>query len=188
MVANIYLTCSHKPISARTVLEKTFFNKASGRSLILQPSGEFGYFYVPVPVYDDPLEKQENVQKLIDLLALMAFLRSQGLIIVFDIDSETCPAMRFIGQQFQNPKASTAHIVLNALGDFTFDPQTIQNANDAVIFKGIRLTGDLYSLAEMYTTGLIYAVPKMKDFVLFSARQAAKSTQTFQGQVAGLRL
>jgi GH25 family lysozyme M1 (1,4-beta-N-acetylmuramidase) len=73
--------------------------------------------------------------------------------------------MRFVGGVFRDPKPSTAHIVLNERGDYTFEPERICDQADTVIYKGLRLEADLYDLVARDASGLLYVSPALKALI-----------------------
>lgn len=175
-IANLYSACFIKPVSVENLLEKLFFTDKAGRSMILQPAGRFGYFYLPVSHFDNETTRNENFRKLIEILAMLKFLRDEGLLVLFEKEQSREDSMRFIGQLFDKPKAGKNHIELNPRGDYTFEPDCIRNVNDDVIYRGILVTRDLFSLADSNTRGMIYAVPEMKDFLIQAVQQTMAAT------------
>jgi hypothetical protein len=175
-IANLYSACFIKPVPVENLLEKLFFTRKTGRSMILQPAGRFGYFYLPVPHFDNETARNDNFRKLIEILAMLKFLRDEGLLILFEKEQPQEDSMRFIGQIFDKPRAEKKHIELNPGGDYTFEPDCIRNINDDVIFRGIFITRDLFSLADCNTRGMIYAVPEMKDFLIQAVQRTMATT------------
>lgn len=165
-IANLYSACFIKPVSVEGLLEKLFFTNKTGRSMILQPAGRFGYFYLPVSHFENETTRNENFRNLIEILAMLKYLRDEGQLVLFEKEQSQEDSMRFVGQIFNNPKAGKNHIELNQNGDYTFEPDCIRNVNDEVIYRGILITRDLFTLADNNTRGLIYAVPEMKDFLI----------------------
>lgn len=150
------------PVRMSVFLQRHFFNEATGRALILQPNGAFGYYYLLRGRFDQPDGLAAEIGALLDLITLIARLRQRHLIYLFPTEATTDTAMLFVSDLFQNPKPSTAHIILNARGDYTFQPDAIQDQNDKVIYRGIRLDDDFYALLREQTRGLVHVTPDVR--------------------------
>jgi GH25 family lysozyme M1 (1,4-beta-N-acetylmuramidase) len=153
------------PVRLEQFLEQIFFTEQHGRALILQPTGGFGYFYLKRSVYDDEQARAEEVRRLIELMMLIVYLREQGFVILNGGAPESRRQMRFVSALFRDPKPSTAHIVLNERGDYTFEPETICDRADTIIYKGVRLEADLYDLVARDVSGLLYVSPALKTLI-----------------------
>lgn len=155
-IDQLVVACAGMTVAMDRYLEQAFFNDQQGRALILQPAGQFGYFYLRTATFDDESKRRSELKSLVDLMMLLTDLRERGWLVV--MRSERAPAMglHYVGTLFDSPRASTAHVVLNAQGDFSFDPAAIQNANGEVIYKGIRLEGDLYEMVLRQLGGTAY--------------------------------
>ena len=150
------------PVRMSVFLQRYFFNEAAGRALILQPNGAFGYYYLLRDRFDQPDGLAAEIGALLDLITLIARLRQRRLIHLFPIEAATDTAMLFVSDLFQDPKPSTAHIILNARGDYTFQPDAIQDEKDKVIYRGIRLDDDLYALIREQARALVHVTPDVR--------------------------
>lgn len=143
-------------------LETVFFSERHERALILQPVGNFGYYYLKPSVFDDPQARGEQVARLIELMMLLVYLREHRYVIVNGAPPEMKRQMRFIGGLFRDPKPGKSNIVLNERGDYTFEPTVICDRTNAIIYKGVRLEADLYDLVARDVAGLFYVSPALK--------------------------
>lgn len=158
--------CAGLSVGVDEFLATEFFTTQAGRALILQPQGAFGYFYLPVAVFDDPARRQAELRALIDLFTFWATLRERGLILVAPDDPATLKRLHFVGELFDHPQAHPAHLALNPRGDFSFQPEAIQDADNNVIFKGIRLSGDLYRLVQAQVGGTAFPSSTLVDMAV----------------------
>lgn len=158
--------CAGLSVGVDDFLATEFFTTQAGRALILQPQGAFGYFYLPVAVFDDPARRQPELRALIDLFTFWATLRERGLILVAPDDPATLKRLHFVGELFDHPQAHPAHLALNPQGDFSFQPEAIQDADNNVIFKGIRLSGDLYRLVQAQVGGTVFPSSTLVDMAV----------------------
>lgn len=136
-------------------LAEHFLNVQAGRALILQPARKVGYFYLRPEVYDRADLLAAEIKQFLDLFALLARLRADRLLYLLGAETAQAP-MIFVGDLFEHPKASTAHVVLNGRGDYTFAPETIQDADDNVIYKGVLLDGEVFELVASCVHGIFY--------------------------------
>lgn len=146
--------CEALPQRMPGFLQQHFFNEAAGRALILQPKQQFGYYYLKVAIYDQPERLAAEIKGLLDFCALVARLRQQGLLYVFDGSAAGADGVLFLSDLFQQPKAGSAHVVLNARGDYSVRPDAILDASDAVLYRGVRLDGDLYLFVQEAVRGI----------------------------------
>lgn len=165
LAVQLVAACASLTVRADRFLELIFFNDDAGRALILQPAGSFGYFYLKTAAFDDETKRQQEIKALVDLMMTLVSLRDTGLISVLAESHDLEKKMHFVSSLFVNPTPSTAHVILNLKGDFTFQPDAIQDAGNDVIYKGVRLEGDLYELVQRNIGGLVYASNKLADMV-----------------------
>lgn len=153
------------PVRLEQFLGAAFFSEQDGRALILQPAGRFGYFYVKTYVYEDEQARNAETARLVELMMLLVYLREQGFLVVHGGVSDSNRQMVFVSGMFRDPKPSTAHIVLNDRGDYTFVPMAICDKDDNVTHKGVRLESDLYDLVSQNASGLLYVSPALKSLL-----------------------
>ena len=158
--------CAGLSVGVDEFLATEFFNRQAGRALILQPQGAFGYFYLPVAVFDDPGRHQTELRSLIDLFTFWAMLRERGLILIAPDDPAASRNIHYVGELFDHPKAYPAHLALNPQGDYSFQPEAIQDADNNVIYKGIRLSGDLYRLVQGQVGGTAFPSSTLVDMAV----------------------
>ncbi|MFN3494749.1 MAG: glycoside hydrolase family 25 protein [Hydrogenophaga sp.] len=174
--------CAGLSVGVDEFFAAEFFTTQAGRALILQPQGAFGYFYLPVAVFNDPGRRQAELRTLIDLFTFWATLRERGLILVAPDDPATLNRLHFVGELFDHPQAHPAHLSLNPRGDFSFQPEAIQDADNNVIYKGIRLSGDLYRLVQAQVGGKVFPSCTLVDMAV--AWRIASRPTTVQRPVA----
>ncbi|GEM_PF-4540092 len=151
------------PVRMGAFLQRHFFTEAAGRALILQPGGAFGYYYLRRDLFEQDDRLAAETRALLDLIVLIARLRRRRLIHVFPVDRPADADMLFVGGLFRSPRRSTAHIILNERGDYTFQPDSIQDEKDEEIYRGVRLDGDLYALVLDQSRGLVDVMPDIRD-------------------------
>lgn len=149
-------------------LAEHFFNMQAGRALILQPARRIGYFYLRPATYDRADLLAGEIKQFLDLFALLARLRADRLLYLLGGDARDQP-MIFVGDLFDHPKPSSAHVVLNARGDYSFAPETIQDADDNVIYKGVLLDAEVYELVASCVHGMFYLSDEHRAQLLDSA-------------------
>lgn len=155
-IDQLVVACAGMTAAMDRFLEQAFFNDQHGRALILQPAGRFGYFYLRTATFDDESKRRAELKALVDLMMLLTDLRERGWLVVMKSDRGPARGLHFVGTLFDQPHTGTAHVILNTEGDFSFDPAAIQNADDDVIYKGIRLEGDLYEMVWRQLGGTAY--------------------------------
>lgn len=153
-VQRLFASCEHLPQRMPAFLQQHFFNDAAGRALILQPARRFGYYYLKSAVHERPERLAAEIKNLMDLCALIARLRAHRLLYLFDGATAQAEPMFFLGDLFDEPQPAAAHLVLNKRGDYTFDPETIRNAGDEVLYRGVRLDGELYDFIHGALRGM----------------------------------
>ncbi len=149
---------AHGPQGVGAVLKRVFFNEQMGRALVLQPARDFAYLYLRAAAYEQPGKAADALRELMEWCMLMDRLRREGSLNFFKPEPGSRD-MVFLGELFQEPKLGKAHITLNARGDTTFQPETIQNAAGEVIYRGLRLDGDVYALVRASVQGVL-SVPE----------------------------
>lgn len=152
------------PRKISAFLEEHFFNSTSGRALILQPARNEGYFYLNTRSYDSADLVAAEIKKLLDLFILLSRLRADGFLYLLGSRSHH-EAMIFVGDLFEQPRPSSAHLVLNSAGDYCFRPDAIQNANDDVIYKGYLLKDEAYELVLSSIDGLAYVTEEARALI-----------------------
>jgi lysozyme len=163
--------CDALPQRMPGFLQQRFFNEAAGRALILQPRQQFGYYYLKAAIHEQPERLAAEIKALLDFCALVARLRQQGLLYVFDGGTAGADAVLFLSDLFQQPKAGSAHVVLNKRGDYSVQPDTILDASDAVLYRGVRIDGDLYLFVQEAVRGIFSMTDDARACLLAACRQ-----------------
>lgn len=143
------------PQRLSTLLQRPFFNQEKGRALILQPGRGFGYFYLKSELYAETGRLERELKALLDLCSLIARLREHRLIYLLGTGHTERLEMVFFSDLFDSPKACKGYVILNPRGDITFDPQTIQNEAEEVIYRGTRLDGAVFRLVHDCVDGMM---------------------------------
>ncbi|WP_426400904.1 GH25 family lysozyme (plasmid) [Ralstonia sp. R-29] len=154
-IAKMLTATEMLPQRLASFLQTEYFNEAAGRALILQPGRAFGYFYLRTQIYAQPERLAAELKGLLDMCVLLARLREHRLIYVFRTEPAVLHDMIYVSDLFQDPKPSTAHVVLNKRGDFTFEPDTIQSDAGDVIYRGVRLDGAVFDLVHDCVNGML---------------------------------
>lgn len=164
---------SVRSVRLERVLEQVFFTEQLGRALIIQPIDRFGYFYLKPAVYDDEQQRQIEINILTNLFSLIVYLREQGLIVIHSDKNESRVRIRCLSDGFRNPTINGPGIVLNERGDYTLNPDFIHDAANNVIYRGVRLDGDLYDLVTHNISGFVYVSSGLPSMIDSPAPQSA---------------
>lgn len=159
----LVVACGETGASIDSYLEDVHFSASSGRALILQPAGRFGYLYMPPAVFDDARRRQGEVKALVDLLTLLASLRERHLLVLVGSACEGHGPHVIGGRFVTRPREFMNQIILNADGDHSMDPATILNAGGEVIYKGMRIDGDLFRLIEQHAGRSAFVSQELAD-------------------------
>lgn len=152
------------PIPAAAFLARLHFGRASGRGLILQPRGHFGYCYVRPARLAAAGAAGEERRALMGLLLLLAWLRREGYLAV-EYDDADPPPLVVVGEAFDAVRAERSRVVLNAQGEYSCDPQQVLQANGEVAYEGLRLEGDAFALAHDWARGTLHASIALEELL-----------------------
>jgi len=156
---------SVRPVRLERALEQMFFTERLGRALIIQPIDRFGYFYLKPDVYDNEQQRQIETNILMNLFSLIVYLREQGLIVIHSDKKENCVKIRCLSDGFRSPTINGPGILLNERGDYTLNPGFIHDPANNVIYRGVRLDGDLYDLVADNISGFVYVSSSLPSVI-----------------------
>ena len=174
------------PVRMSTFLQQHFFNAAAGRALILQPPRRFGCYYLTPQVFSQPERLALEMKALLELFTLIARLRAHRLIYLFPPGSQAQEDMLFLSDSFDHPKPSTAHVVLNDKGDYTFQPECIQDAKDQVIYRGMRLDGEVYELIHDQVQGIVCLSDEFRSLMTRAGARPRAPAPAWPSTTSGL--
>ncbi|WDY59928.1 glycoside hydrolase family 25 protein [Pseudomonas sp. PSKL.D1] len=153
------MTCSG-PIPLRHLWRDSWFDDASQRSLILQPSHGSAFLYVPETMF---CEAANALAHTLEIAMLLERLVTSGLALVHRPLVPANQELRYIGATFGTPRVemldNKPRIILNDNGDYTDDPSTINNRQGQVLYRSIGLQSDAYELMQAATHGLLQIRP-----------------------------
>jgi len=154
---------SSKHVSMRELLQEFYFTEQNGRALITQSQGRYSVFFLKKEIFDDETKKKEEVELFFELISLINYLSKYGYLTIY---REKTEKLYFFQDAFVNPQPSDNSIILNAKGDFTSIPDTIQDKNKNVIYKGIVFDADIFALILNTTTGIMIVSQNLKDLLI----------------------
>lgn len=158
------------------LLGDIFFTEKDGRALIIQTAGRYAVFYLHNKISDDGVKKKEELEKFLNLLSLITYLKYNGYISLYRSEKTKEKTMFFLQDAFLDPQPSTGNIVLNGKGDYTSNPEAIRNKNNDIIYKGEIFNSDTYDLIIGATTGLLCVSPCLRE--LIDTKGEIKATPT----------
>lgn len=184
LISRLLLIAQESPLRLDKLLARVYFSEAYGRALILQPTGNYGCLYLRPEKFADTNLREAELKALGELMMLLAWLRREGYVMVQDPPSPLEAAMHFVGDIFGDIRPSLKYLVLNSRGDYSADPQTIQDRDGRVIYESVRFDGDLFDLAMRMSGGLAQVSPTIED-LLRPQPMVATAFFTPQAPVAG---
>jgi len=170
-------------IKLKALLEENFFNSDSSRCLIIQPVDQYAMYFLDVNRFNNEEQKNDEVALLIELMALLQYLDSQGHITVFRSEHSIKEKIFFFSELFNSPKIESGKIVLNQDGLHSTRPETIKDTNGEVIFKGVEFKGCNYELIFQYCTGDI-CISSSIDNLLYENDQKVKEKEKIQPHIS----
>jgi lysozyme len=143
-----------KPGPMEEFLVESVFTAQSPQAVIIQPQRRHAVLYhTPATAQEKP---RETDRQFFELLALLAYLRSNGYITVHGGSRRADrKSLYYLHASFDNPRIEGNTIYLNDAGDFTNHPEVILGKNHHLRFKGTLLEGDLYELVLNNLTGTL---------------------------------
>jgi len=126
-----------KTVTLQDFLEKVFFTKETGNSLIIQIKEEYAMFFLPVVVFDHPTKQAEEIHRFVELFSFIEYLSTQGYISIFKEGHQLKQEIYYVGSEFNNPRVDDGKLILNPDGIYSVKPEEIKNKNGNVIYKGV---------------------------------------------------
>ncbi|MCI0915468.1 glycoside hydrolase family 25 protein [Pseudomonas putida] len=170
------LTCGG-PTPLRDLWRDSWFDDASQRALILQPSHRSAFLYVPQAIF---CEAENTLAHTLEIAMLLERLIASGLALVHRPPVPANAELRCIGATFGTPRVEMVdnkpRIIINDSGDYTDDPSTINNRQGQVLYRSIALPSDACELMQAATHGLLQIRPSARVQLL--ARLARPQQQT----------
>lgn len=136
-------------ISLKDFLEKIFFNPEEGKALIIQLREQYAIFFITNKIYNNPISQREAIIEFSQLLALLDFLNTQGVISIFRNQHLVKEPMYFLSSIFHEPKIENNKIILNVNGLYTDKPEELKNAKGDVIYKGIQFNDSHFVIKNL---------------------------------------
>ncbi|WP_075342305.1 glycoside hydrolase family 25 protein [Tenacibaculum agarivorans] len=136
-------------ISLKNVLEKVFFNPENEKALIIQLREQYAIYFVTNKIYNNPITQKEAIVQFSQLLALLEFLNTRGVISIFRKQHSVKEPMYFLSSIFSEPKLEKDKILLNNDGLYTDKPEEIKNAKGEIIYKGIQFNDSHFIIKNL---------------------------------------
>ena len=131
------------------------FTAQSSRGLIVQTQRHYAVLYHGAAGAGAG-KPGDTDRSFFELLALLAYLRSNGYITVYNGSRrEDRKTLYYLHASFDNPRVEGNTIYLNNAGDFTNHPEVILDKSHTLKFKGTLLDADLYDLVLGNMTGTV---------------------------------
>jgi GH25 family lysozyme M1 (1,4-beta-N-acetylmuramidase) len=176
-IDELYSACGNATIDIERYLSDHYFTSASGRALILQPAGGFGYFYLAPGLFEATDSRNREVSQFIGVVSVLTESAAQGLIYYLRKPDEPKgkETVHVLGERFGIPSIKAGKLILNQQGDFTDHPRTIKNSAGNDIFYGIRFEGRLFEIVNAAVRGTVHVTPGVTEL-----SKAAIDTQPSQ--------
>ncbi|WP_460415859.1 GH25 family lysozyme [Pseudomonas sp. microsymbiont 2] len=168
-LATLLMLTGDGPTPLRDLWRDSWFDEASQRALILQPSHGCAFLYVPDKVF---AEATKALARTLEIAMFLEHLITSGLAQVHRPRPATRPdpELHCIGAAFGTPKvemvADKPRIVINDSGDYTDDPATIHNREGQVLYRSVALPAEAYELMQGVTQGLLMIRPAARAALL----------------------
>ena len=150
-------------ISLKDFLQKIFFNTDNGRALIIQLREQYAIYFIENKTYNNPITQRKAILEFSELLALLDFLNSRGIISIFRKQHSVKEPMYFLSNLFHEPKIENNKIILNDNGVYTDKPEELKNAKGDVIYKGIQFNDSHFVIKNLM--GSIVISDKIKIII-----------------------
>ncbi|AUC15002.1 hypothetical protein BTO06_07565 [Tenacibaculum sp. SZ-18] len=136
-------------ISLKDFLQKIFFNTDRGKALIIQLREQYTIYFIENKIYNNPITKRKAILEFSELLTLLDFLNSSGIISIFRKQHSIKEPMYFLSNLFHEPKIENNKIILNDNGVYTDKPEELKNAKGDVIYKGIQFNDSHFVIKNL---------------------------------------
>ena len=145
-------------------LEEFYFKEDKGRALIIQAKESYAVFFLIPTVHDNPTKRKNEESTFHQLLSFLKYLKAENYITQTRGKSSRTTEMFFVQDGFIDPQTSNhSSIILNSKGEFTNSPDTIQDSNKEVVYKGITYDHDVFDLILSTCTGTLFVSESIKD-------------------------
>lgn len=151
------------PAPVSSLLGEVCMQSLHGGPLILQNRNRFGRLYLTPEAYQDSRVRDSEFARFGGKLMLLASLRQWGYLSVFRGTGTARSPIEFFGSFFEKPQSAMGRYILNTRGDYSSDPDLIQDQSGKVIFRGVAFTGDLFELADQLADGLVFVSPRVES-------------------------
>jgi lysozyme len=138
-----------------------YFKEQYERALIIQSKRRYAVYFLSVDHFNDAGKKKSELEKFLEMISLIRWLKKQGYISLFRGDTSNEKIIHFLQDGFKNARTSAETIFLNAKGDYTSSPDTIHDKNKVVVYKGVIFEHDTYELILSATVGDLYIAPAL---------------------------
>ncbi|WP_299674299.1 glycoside hydrolase family 25 protein [uncultured Tenacibaculum sp.] len=125
-------------VNLKELLEKIFFSKEKGKTLIVQLREQYAIYFLTNKIYNNPINQKKAIVEFSQLLALLEYLNSNGIISIFRKQHFVKNPIFVLNNDFNDIKIESKKIILNDNGDYTDKPEEIKNVKDEIIYKGIQ--------------------------------------------------
>ncbi|CAL2082477.1 glycoside hydrolase, family GH25 [Tenacibaculum sp. 190524A02b] len=136
-------------IDLKRFLESIFFNKSLGKALIVQLNEQYAMYFLTVEIYNNNEKKKIAIQELSQLVALLDYLNTKGIISIFRDSHYLRERMFFISNEFDNPKIEHTKLILNAHGWYSAKPEEIRDNTNTIVYKGIQFNDSFFIIKNM---------------------------------------
>lgn len=158
-------TGNGKLILMNEFLKDFYFTAQQSRGLIIQVREHYAVFYLENEIFYDEVRKKKELEKFLELIALIHYLKSQGYITLYRDEKTRQNPMVFVQDGFKNPYPSAKTIILNEKGDYISTLGQIYNRHHQVIYHGIAFDSETYEIILSATTGTLLASNCLKDVI-----------------------
>ncbi|OHX63978.1 GH25 family lysozyme [Flammeovirga pacifica] len=146
-------------------IEQFFFTEDEGRALIIQAKENYGVFFLKKEIFDDDDLKQQEESKFHQLIHFLNYLKSENYITQSRGKQNRSSQMFFIQDSFRDPQPTKGAIILNAGGEYTESPNTIQNHFKEIVYEGITYDHDVFDLILSTLTGSLFVSPTIHQLI-----------------------
>jgi GH25 family lysozyme M1 (1,4-beta-N-acetylmuramidase) len=168
--------CGGLTIDIEKYLSDYYFTSETGRALILQPTGGFGFFYLIPSLFESTSTRNKVFSDFISVVVLLDALRQAGQIyyIQTPVASKKETAIQALSDSFETPHINAGKISLNTQGDYTSHPETIKNKDNIDIYHGIKFEGSLFDVVNAVVRGVVYLTADIAGLIETSKNSTLK--------------